>query len=265
LLRTKLAPPRLPATLVPRPALLARLDAGLREGRKLTLIAAPPGFGKTTLVAAWVTGLGRPVSWVSLDAGDNDPIRFWRYLITACRSFDSALGKTALAALRAAPQRPIEAVLTPFLNELAQRPESACLVLEDYHVVTSAEVHAGFNFLLERLPHSLHLVLMSRSEPPLALARLRARNQLTELSAADLRFSRDETETFLGQVLPVALSPEAISRLDEKTEGWAAGLRLVALALDSKTSPREVEQFLADFSGGHWHVLVVCKLRFATN
>jgi ATP/maltotriose-dependent transcriptional regulator MalT len=273
LLRTKLAPPRLDTACVPRAALLARIDAGL--SRKLTLIAAPAGFGKTTLLAEWLASNDERgtrndeaehhrssfiahhshVAWVSLDAGDNDPVRFWRYLLSACRAWDQAVGKASLAALRTAQQPSIEMVLIPFINEVARLPSRCILVIEDYHHITTPEIYATLAFLIEHLPSNLHIILTTRGNPDLPLARLRARNELTELTAEDLRFSRAEIQTFLDRTLHVALSPEVLARLEQRTEGWAAGLRLVALALQHTTDASAVEQALATFSGGHRHVI----------
>ena len=148
LLYTKLARPQ-PPTGVPRPALTDRLEAGL--ARRLTLITAPAGSGKTTLISEWLTRQTRPVAWVALDAGDNDPVRFWRYVITACRAFDAALGRSALATLRAAQVSSLENVLTTFINELAHLPDRHTLILEDYHFITASEVHASLAFLIDHL------------------------------------------------------------------------------------------------------------------
>lgn len=253
LLRTKLAPPRLPAALVSRPSLLARLDEG--TATKLTLISAPGGYGKTTLVAQWLATRREPAAWVALDPSDDDPVRFWTYVITACRVFGPGLGKAALADLRTSQSLSFESLLTSFINELAALPAPGILVLEDYHAIISPQIHTSLAFLLDHLPDTLHLVLMTRSEPPLGLARLRTRNQVVEINAADLQFSREETRTFLEQILRVSLRPETVARLDAQTEGWAAGLRLVALALEGKRDPSAIEQFLASFSGGHRHVI----------
>ena len=255
LLRTKLAPPRLAerAVLVSRPSLLARLDEGMAN--KLTLISAPAGYGKTTLVAQWLATRREPSAWVALDPGDDDPVRFWTYVITACRAFDPGLGKSALADLRTSQSLSFEPLLTSFINELAALPAPGILVLEDYHVILFPQIHASLAFLLDHLPDTLHLVLMTRSEPPLGLARLRTRNQVVEINAADLQFSREETHTFLEQILLVSLKPETVARLDAQTEGWAAGLRLVALALEGKHDPSAIEPFLVSFSGGHRHVI----------
>ncbi len=253
LLRTKLTPPRLHSALLARPALLARLDEGL--SRRLTVISAPAGSGKTTLAAGWLAERGVATAWVALDAGDNDPIRFWRYVMTACRAFDPTVGTSGLAALRTAQQPSLESVLTSFINDLAQLTGQAyLLVLEDYQAITAPDVWRGVAFLLDHLPSTLHLLVLTRAEPALPLARLRIQNELTELTGADLRFSAEEARDFLQQALSVTLSPESVARLEQRTEGWVAGLRLVALALQNRTDAVAAEQFLTSFSGEHRHV-----------
>ena len=171
------------------------------------------------------------MAWVALDAGDNDPVRFWRYVITACRVFNAALGRLALAALRASQISSLENVLTTFINELAQLPDQQVLILEDYHAITSSEVNASLTFFLDHLPIALHLVLLARREPDLPLARWRTRNELSEFTADDLRFTLAETGAFLRETLQAPLALEVIARAAERTEGWAAGLRLITLAL----------------------------------
>lgn len=259
LLRTKLRPPRLPSNLMRRESLFVRLDEGL--DRKLTLLSAPAGFGKTTLIGQWLEQIGGTspapsarTTWVSLDAGDNDPVRFWRYVIVACQMFQPDLGSAGLELLHTLRQPPFEAMLTVFINELTQLPGRSILVLEDYHIITSSQIHQTMGFLLDHLPGTLHLVLVTRSDPPLPLARLRARGALNELRSVDLRFSPVETRAFLQQTLPLPLSPEAIARLESQTEGWAAGLRLAALALQRRQAA-EIEQFLITFAGSHRHIL----------
>jgi LuxR family maltose regulon positive regulatory protein len=242
LLYTKLAPPRPQPALMSRPVLIDRLAAGL--ARKVTLISAPAGSGKTTLIGEWLARQTRPVAWVALDAGDNDPVRFWRYVITACRVFNAALGRSALAALRASQISSLEHVLTPFINELAQLSDQHVLILEDYHAITSSDVNASLTFFLDHLPLTLHPVLLTRSEPDLPLARLRTRNELSEFTAADLRFTLAETEVFVHETLKVPLAPDVIARMEERTEGWVAGLRLIALALHDQTDQTEIEEFL---------------------
>jgi LuxR family maltose regulon positive regulatory protein len=267
LLRTKLAAPQPRSALVPRTQLLSRLDAAL--DRKLTLISAPAGFGKSSLVASWLQDIADcrlqiadlpkrqsaihhsqcSVAWVALDAGDNDPARFWRYVFSACQAFDPSIGAASLPLLHAAQRPPYEALLTTFINEMAQLQGQCVLVLEDYHVIMAQQIHEAIAFLLDHLPSTLHLVLITRSDPPLPLARLRARDELCELHAADLRFSLAETQAFFAQSISLALTPVALRQLDARAEGWVAGLRLFALRLQGHHTPPAVEQALAGFSG----------------
>ncbi len=207
------------------------------------------------MIGEWLARQTQPVAWVALDAGDNDPVRFWRYVITACRVFNAALGRSALAALRASQISSLENVLTTFINELAQLPDQQVLILEDYHAITSSEVNASLTFFLDHLPIALHLVLLARREPDLPLARWRTRNELSEFTAADLRFTLAETGAFLRETLQAPLALEVIARAAERTEGWAAGLRLITLALHDRSDQTEIEEFLATFSGGHRYVL----------
>lgn len=260
LLSTKLRPPRLSSSLVVRQPLLHRLDEGFT--RRLTLVAAPAGFGKSTLVAQWLTTRSEgkaalPTAWVALDPGDNDPVRFWRYVITACQAFGPEVGRSSLAFLRASQQPATEEMLVAFINELATLPDKCVLVLEDYQVITVARIHNAVAFLLEHLPETLHVVLISRSAPPLPLARLRAAGELNELLTADLRFTSAESEALIRQSLPFALSTDAIACLEARAEGWAAGLRLIALALAARTHkrPEDIETFVSTFTGVHQHIL----------
>jgi LuxR family transcriptional regulator, maltose regulon positive regulatory protein len=264
LLVPKILPPRLHASLVTRPRLLARLDAGL-DG-KLTMLSAPAGFGKTTLVSQWIADRSThqsdqhslpPVAWVSLDPSDNDPVRFWRYVMTACQAWQASPGQSALRLLHTAPQSPLEVVLTLFLNELSQLPRKGILVLEDYHVITTSQIHETLTFVLDHLPATLHLMIITRVDPPLPLPRWRAHNDLCELHTEDLRFSPEETQPFLQQTMPFPLSSGVIMHLDTHLEGWVAGLRLVALTLQGRMTQQELEleQVLASFSGNHRHLL----------
>ncbi len=268
LLIPKLRLPRLHASLVERARLFALLDGG-RE-RKLTLLSAPAGFGKTTLLRQWVASrnLDGPqpsavspmrVAWVSLDAGDNDPARFWRYVITACRPFQADSGQFALYLLAAFLQSPfkvpsLQEVLTTFLNAVNRSSQEGMLVLEDYHLISEPHIHEAMTFLLDHLPPTLHLVILSRTDPPLPLSRLRAGGDLCELHAADLRFSPEETAAFLKQSLPpetATLSSDALKQLNTRLEGWAAGLRLFLLTLNGRVQPQELEHALTSFVGSH--------------
>jgi LuxR family maltose regulon positive regulatory protein len=219
----------------------------------LTLVSAPAGFGKTTLLAQWLAESDTPVAWISLEAEDNDPARFLSYLITALQTLDAQLGTTALAMLRT-PQPPSpETVLALLASDLAERDAGDfALVLDDCHVITAESIQRGMIFLLEHLPPQLHLFLVTRADPPLPLARLRAQGQLCEVRAADLRFGATEASTFLQAVMGLDLEDEAVATLEQRTEGWIAGLQLAALSLQGRT---DVSGFLATFSGTHRYVL----------
>ncbi len=250
ILATKLyiPPPRPHAVL--RPRLIGRLDEGLH--RKLTLICAPAGFGKTTLVGEWVAGCERPAAWLSLDEGDNDPTRFLAYLVAALQTIENSIGEGVLDMFQSPQPPPIESVLTALLNDISAVPDNLVLVLDDYHVVDSKPVDDALTFLLEHLPPQMHLVIAIREDPQLPLARLRARAQLTELRAADLRFTPDEAAEFLGGVMGLNLSQKEISALENRTEGWIAGLQMAALSMQGR---KDTAGFVQAFTGSHRFVL----------
>jgi LuxR family transcriptional regulator, maltose regulon positive regulatory protein len=268
ILATKLyiSPPR--AKIVLRPHLIERLNEGLSSGSKLTLISASAGFGKTTLVSECLAGSQRPVAWLSLDEGDNDPTRFLTYFIAALQTLTpetggpqktggANIGKGALAALQS-PQPPsIESILTALLNEITTVQEHFILVLDDYHVIDSKPVDAALTFLIEHLPPQMHMVIATREDPHLPLARLRARGQLTELRAADLRFNPTEAAEFLNRVMGLNLSAEDIAALETRTEGWIAGLQLAALAMQglSMQGRSDAASFIQAFTGSQRFVL----------
>jgi LuxR family transcriptional regulator, maltose regulon positive regulatory protein len=250
-LHTKLMPPRLRSSIIPREELMARLDTGLN--RKLTLLTAPTGFGKTTLVSMWTASRDFASAWVTLDENDNDPSRFWTYLATALRSFNPAIGKSTLSSLNA-PQLPsLQALLIPLINDLAHLVDPHVLVLEDFHSITSREIHEGLSFLLQHLPDPLHLLLITRTQPDLQFPLLRARNELLEIDTHDLRFNARETETFLQASTQTEILSLAVDSLYQKTEGWAAGLQLAALSLQNKTAA-QIQEFVQSFSGSHRYV-----------
>jgi len=252
LLETKLhAPTPGPRTLA-RPHLFGVL--GDAAGKRLTLVSAPAGFGKTTLLAAWCAAERerRPAGWVSLDQSDNDPKRLWTYVVEALRRLDPAVGEQSLAALRAPGTSLVDDVLPMLLNELAALTRPAVLVLDDFHLVEDEECYRSMAFLIERLPPTLQLVLSTRSDPPLGLARLRARDELGELRAADLRFTPEEAVTFLDDRAGVQLDPADLVRLYQRTEGWPAGLQLAALTLKDHPDP---SASVATFSGTTRHVI----------
>ncbi len=263
ILQTKLRIPPIRPELVSRPRLIERLNAGLN--RKLTLISAPAGFGKTTLVSAWVAALtpgpspsgrgeGVRAAWLSLDEGDNDPIRFLTYFIAALQTITANVGAGVLGTLHASqPQSPpTVSILTALLNEITTIPGNFILVLDDYHVIDAKPVDNVLTFLLEHLPPQMHLVIATREDPHLPLARLRARGQLTELRAADLRFTSSEAADFLNQVMGLNLSAEDIAALETRTEGWIAGLQLAAISMQGH---QDAASFIKSFTGSHHFVL----------
>ncbi|MEM7129811.1 MAG: LuxR C-terminal-related transcriptional regulator [Chloroflexota bacterium] len=234
ILQTKLYIPKQRANLVQRTRLLARLNEGYES--KLTLISAPAGFGKTTLVSAWVADCGRPVAWLSLDPGDNDPLRFLTYLVGAVQTIVPHVGSQMLALLQSPQPPPIDSLLTALLNEIATIPQDFILVLDDYHAISEEAIDGILSFALEHLPPQLHLVIATREDPQLPLARHRARGQLTELRATDLRFTYDEAGTFLNQTMGLDLSAQEVVALETRTEGWIVGLQLASLALQGMLS-----------------------------
>ncbi|MCB0176812.1 MAG: tetratricopeptide repeat protein [Anaerolineae bacterium] len=253
LLKTKLYIPPARPQLVPRPRLTRRLNQGLH--RKLTLVAAPPGFGKTTLMSEWQASLSadsRSMVWVSLDEQDNDPVRFWSYVVTALDTPTTELNETILPMLHT-PQAPdIETILITLINSLTTIDSKIILVLDDYHVITAEPVHQALIFLLENLPPQLHLAITSRTDPPLPLTRLRVRSQLTELRDSDLRFTPTEIATFLNQIMGLNLTPADVAALETRTEGWVAGLQLAALSMQGYD---DVQRFVQAFTGSHRFVI----------
>jgi LuxR family transcriptional regulator, maltose regulon positive regulatory protein len=249
LLATKLYPPRPRPGFLARPRLLERLTQG--AARELTLVCAPAGFGKTALLADWARRSQTSVAWLSLDEADNDPARFWRYLAAALDPHCQEIAGQVVALLRD-PRPPLEAVVTALVNQVAGLPGRVVLVVDDYHLIEAAPVHASVGLLLERLPPQLRLILASRSDPPLPLARLRGGGQLIELRAADLRFTTEEAGAVLHAALGVGLPEAAVAALAARTEGWAVGLQLAALSLHGHADPAG---FVAGFTGSHRHVL----------
>ena len=281
LLRTKLFIPPSRQTLVPRPRLTSRLDRGLHHGHRVMLVSAPAGFGKTTLVSEWVHTVGAQhaaplpdaslrAAWISLDEGDNDPARFLAYLISALqipttrtaeesekkgtpsRQEPASTGQGMLAALRSPQPPPDEVVLTSVINMIASQPGRIILVLDDYHLIEAQPIHDALAFLLDHQPPQLHLVIATREDPSLPLARLRARDQLTELRAAELRFTTSEAAEFLNQVMGLDLSPQNIDALETRTEGWIAGLHLAAVSMQGH---QDAAGFITSLTGSHRYVM----------
>ncbi len=262
LLQTKLHLPRPRPLLVPRPRLIERLNQGL--GGKLTLIAAAAGFGKTTLVSSWIdalqtasttpplhTPLPTQIAWLSLDANDSAPARFLAYIIAALQRIDPTIGKSAQAMLQASPL-PMSTLLTSLLNDVAAQPEPLLLVLDDYHVVDARPIDEVLAFMLENASPQLHLVITTREDPNLPLARLRVRGLLTEVRAADLCFSVAETAIFLQDVMGLPVTDAQIAALEARTEGWIAGLQMAALSMRGQA---DVAGFIHSFTGSHRFVL----------
>ncbi len=265
LLRTKLFVPPLRPQLVPRPHLITQLNQDLQFGRQLTLISAPAGFGKTTLVSEWVAGLrssaatdGKTVDrigWLSLDESDNEPARFLAYLVAAVRQaegMEATIGSDALTILQSPQPTLTEDVLTSLINDSAALPNRVILVLDDYHLIESSKVDKALTFLIEHLPPQLHLVIVTRVDPNIPLARLRSRGQLTEIRAADLRFKLSEVAQFLNQVMGLDLSAYHIAALESRTEGWIAGLQLAAISMQGR---QDTSSLIESFTGSHRYVL----------
>ncbi|MDA0242594.1 MAG: LuxR C-terminal-related transcriptional regulator [Chloroflexi bacterium] len=260
ILATKLyIPPPRPNT-VPRPRLLHQLNQS--HHHKLTLISAPAGFGKTTLLSNWIASIRNPqsaihnhIAWLSLDENDNDPARFLTYLISALQTISAEMGHTVLSLLQS-PQPPApEAVLTALLNDIATIPHDFILVLDDYHLIESPPIDQALAFLLQHLPPQMHLIIATREDPQLPLARLRGRGQLTELRAQALRFTPSEAAEFLTQVMGLTLTAAEIAALETRTEGWIAGLQLAALSMQGQQGHKETADFIQSFTGSHHFVL----------
>ena len=252
ILATKLYVPALRPGMVSRPRLIEQLNQGLAKGCKLTLISASAGFGKTTLAGEWVSDCGRPVAWLSLDEGDNDPVRFLSYVIAALQTIHAGLGGGVLGALQSAQPPSNEPILAVLLNEISGTLGNFLLVLDDYHSLDSQATDLALTFLIDHLPSQMHLVLATREDPQLPLSRLRARGQLTELRASDLRFTPVEAAEFLNRGMGLNLSTEDISALETRTEGWIAGLQLAALSMQGQSNPAG---FIQSFTGSHRFVL----------
>lgn len=252
LLKTKLYIPYLRPSLVSRPRLIEKLNQGLQTGSKLTLISASAGFGKTTLLSEWITSCGKPVAWVSLDKGDNDAVRFISYLIAALQTIREGIGEGLLAAIQSPQPLQVGTILAILLNEISAIPDQFLLILDDYHALDSPSVDQALSFIIERQPPHMHLVLATREDPFLPLARLRARGQLLEVRDADLRFTLAEAAEFLNRIMGLNLSEGEIAALDARTEGWIAGLQLAALSMQGD---KDAAAFIQSFTGSNRFVL----------
>jgi ATP/maltotriose-dependent transcriptional regulator MalT len=250
LLKTKLTAPLPRHALIDRPTVLSRLTTAFTG--PLTLIAAPAGFGKTAALYDWLRRQQRAIAWVSLDASDNLPGRIWRYITAALHAACPAVHDDLLALLHTPHPHPIEAILIALINAITSASDDIILVLDDYHVIDTPAIHAAITFLIEHMPPQLHLVIASRADPPLPLARLRASGALSELRAADLRLTPEETGELLRQTMQRTITHDDIAALAAHTEGWAAGVQLIALAMNGHTDP---QRFIASLCGGHPAIL----------
>jgi len=250
LLKTKLYTPSLRPEIVSRPRLIERLNAGLHH--RLTLVSAPAGFGKTTLLSEWAAQCQRTVAWVSLDGSDNDPAHFWAYVVAALHTVHIDVDDIGQAMFQSPRLPPVESMLTSLINQLAASPLPFALVLDDYHTIDAQPVHEGVTFLLDHLPPQVHLVIATRADPLLPIARLRGRAQLTELYQADLRFTSEEATDFLNQTMGLDLSPEDVSALERRTEGWITGLQMAAISMQGRD---DVAGFVQAFTGSHRYIL----------
>ena len=249
LIRTKLRAPFTRAELVDRPRLRDAIARGLRG--PLTLVTAPAGFGKTTLVAAAVQGLALPMAWLTLNHQDSQARRFLTYLVAALRAADASLAGEAARRLASPLPTPVDVVLTNLVNDLVEYASDVVLVLDDYHTIAGQAVHDAVVFLLDYMPPNLHLIIASRSDPPLPLARLRARGQVVELRAVDLKFTTAEAGRFLNNAMGLSLDAGAVAALGKRTEGWIAGLQMAALSLRHRD---DASAFVEGFSGTHRYI-----------
>ncbi|MFC1852965.1 LuxR C-terminal-related transcriptional regulator [candidate division CSSED10-310 bacterium] len=252
LLSTKLEIPIVRSGLVPRHRLTVRLSKGISDGCQLTLVSAPAGYGKTTLVSEWLATQSGGKAWVSLETVDSDPVRFWKYIATSLQIVQDGLGNSLLNSLKAPQLPPLQVVLTQLLNELNRLKSELILVLDDYHHISSTHVHETLTFFLNHLPRQVHLLIITRTDPPFPLAQLRAKGQLNEIRGSDLRFTTPEISSLISSAVTADLTERDITLLEERTEGWAAGLQLAALSLRNEN---DASGFISSFAGDNRYIL----------
>ncbi len=251
-LRTKLYVPVLRDRVVSRSHLIDIIDQGLRAEHKLILLSAPAGFGKTTLLSEWVATGDLSVAWLTIDDGDNDLTRFLTYLVAALQTVHEGIGEKSLD-LQRSPQPPsITGVLTPLINELVGHADRLVLVLDDYHLIDAESVHTALEFIVQNLPPHIHIILASRTEPPLSLPRLRGTIGLTEITERDLRFTHQETADYMNRIMGLGLSSEDVGELEARTEGWVVGLQMAALSMQGR---QDITGFIRSLSGTHRFIL----------
>ena len=252
-LSTKLYIPPIQSSLVQRPRLVQHLEHGYQAGKRITLVSALAGFGKTTVIREWITDkvLGKPFGWLSLDDGDNDPVRFLTYLVSAIQKVDSSLGQSVLSSLNSSQIPSLMELVETLINEVSFNVEPFLLVLDDYHLIKKVEVHSILHLLLKRQPDALHLIVITREDPPFALPRMRVERQITEIRERDLRFTLEEAQAFLAKTMGLEISAQDVSKLEERTEGWAAGMQLAALALEEYSNVEERRAFIEAFTGSN--------------
>lgn len=249
LLGTKLYIPATRTDIVRRSRLTELLNSSVN--RKLTLVSAPAGFGKTTLMSEWIPQSRRCVTWLSLDRNDNEPVRFWMYVVGALQSLDETLGGNTLLLLQSPEPQQLDTVISRLINEITAFPDTFALVLDDYHVIENPAIHESLAFFLDQLPRNMHLIILSRADPVLPLPRLRARQEMTEVRVNDLRFTHAESSAFFQSVMRIAIGDEDVSALDHRTEGWVAGLQLAALSMQGQ----DVHSFVKAFTGDDRYIL----------
>jgi len=252
LLKTKLFPPPSRPNQVTRNTLLEKLTQARRRGVSCTLVSAPAGFGKTTVVVDYARTSGLPFAWLALDEGDNDLLCFWRYIVTALAAIDSRIGEQLRPALYESQAPAVQQIVTGLANDILGIEKELILILDDYHVISNQAIHEGMAFLIDHLPPFLHIILVTRADPPLPISRLRARGQLAELRVADLRFTADEASAFLNQSMSLNLTASDVEALETRTEGWIVGLQLAALSMQGNT---DKHGFIQAFTGSHHYVL----------